>query len=278
MGTFSLFSSASEHNSIVNCLKSLGNGKLASGSSDKSLKFWNVANFGSSIYTIPNAHAEIINALELLNNGNLVSGSNDQTIKWWNPSTYQNVATVSTPGKIQCLKKLQYGNIAAGDDIGNIYIYNSGTYAKIIQFVASTSSIDALEALSNNLFASGGADQNVRVWNTSGTVLNKFNPFSQPINALAFLPNGTLAIAGNNLNLQVWCLVYGVGQMLISTLTVGSTYGSNVNALLVYGTGTLAASTDNGYVLLYRLTNFANYAQLNYLVKATITCLEQACN
>jgi WD40 repeat protein len=279
VSSLSFIKSASEHTSAVNALKSLGNGVLVSGSTDSFLKFWNVLSFGSSFKSFDASSGNYITALEALNNGNLVSGASNGKLKWWSTTTYALINTAQvTSGSIVCLKKMQDGNLAIGDSQGNIYIYNSVTYALIKAITASTSSIDALEALPNNLFASGGADQNVRVWNTSGTVLNKFNPFSQSINALAYLPNGMLAVAGNGLNLQVWCLVVGLTQSLIFTLSVSGTYASNVNAILVYETKTLAASTDKGYVLFYNLTaNYTNYAKLNNGDNQAITCLEQAC-
>ena len=54
---------------------------LATGSSDKSIKIWDL-NTSACLLTLM-GHADIIMALTVLENSNLVSGSYDHTIKVW---------------------------------------------------------------------------------------------------------------------------------------------------------------------------------------------------
>ena len=65
----------------------LRNGHLASGSSDTTIKIWNVEGDGQLVRPLT-GHTSYVYSLVLLRNGHLASGSHDNTIKIWPiPST-----------------------------------------------------------------------------------------------------------------------------------------------------------------------------------------------
>ena len=61
----------------------LENGMLASGSVDKTIKIWNLAQ-RKEVRTLK-GHTSAVASLKTLKNGNLVSYSCDDTVKIWNP-------------------------------------------------------------------------------------------------------------------------------------------------------------------------------------------------
>ena len=69
------------HTSDVNALAACAGGKLASGSTDKTIKIWDVAT-GQCERTLE-GHAGSVYALAACAGGKLASGSDDNTIKIW---------------------------------------------------------------------------------------------------------------------------------------------------------------------------------------------------
>jgi WD40 repeat protein len=62
----------------------LPDGRLASGSTDRSIKLWDPAS-GSCVATLE-GHSSYVLALAVLPDGRLASGSGDTTIKLWDPA------------------------------------------------------------------------------------------------------------------------------------------------------------------------------------------------
>jgi WD40 repeat protein len=69
------------HDGTVWALAALPNGQLASGSSDHSIKIWDVAT-GAEVRTLGDHEGAAV-ALALLPNGQLASGSSDHRIRMW---------------------------------------------------------------------------------------------------------------------------------------------------------------------------------------------------
>ena len=70
------------HNGDINALVVLPNGDLASGSSDDTIKIWNI-NSGTLKETLFSKDTGDVNALVVLQNGDLASGSTDNNIRIW---------------------------------------------------------------------------------------------------------------------------------------------------------------------------------------------------
>ena len=68
-----------EHTSTVNCLIELNDRKIASGSSDKNIKKWDLSK-NNSILTL-NEHTDNVNCLIELKDGKIPSDSCDKNIK-----------------------------------------------------------------------------------------------------------------------------------------------------------------------------------------------------
>ena len=66
---------------MINALVLLSDGSLASGSSDKSIRIWNVQS--GETMKILNGHNGAIFCLVALDNDSLASGSADKTIRIW---------------------------------------------------------------------------------------------------------------------------------------------------------------------------------------------------
>ena len=80
------------HTDAVRSLAFLGEGRLASGSNDKTIKIWNTET-GGCVRTLA-GHTGAVRSLASLGDGRLASGSYDKTIKIWNIETGDCVRTL----------------------------------------------------------------------------------------------------------------------------------------------------------------------------------------
>jgi len=135
-------------------------GKFAlSGSSDKSLKLWNISS-GHEIW-IFYAHSDWNNAVAFSPDGKLgLSGNRDKTIKLWE---------VSSGREIRRLKG----------------------HAKSVNAVAFSPD--------GKLALSGSSDQTLKLWEiSSGREIRTFFGHAKSVNAVAFSPDGKFALSGSD--------------------------------------------------------------------------------
>jgi WD40 repeat protein len=69
----------------VNALAVLGDGRLASGSDDKTIRLWDPAT--GACERVFEGHQGWVRALTVLGDGRLASGSRDNTIRLWDPAS-----------------------------------------------------------------------------------------------------------------------------------------------------------------------------------------------
>ena len=92
----------------------MGNNKLASGSSDKTLKIWEIES-GECLKTLLGHTAEVY-ALQYFGNNQLASGSLDTTIKIWDLETGA------------CLKTLEHGDTS---DVYSILVLSNNNNSQL---------------------------------------------------------------------------------------------------------------------------------------------------
>jgi WD40 repeat protein len=250
-------------------LLTLRDGRISSGSSDKSIKFWHTHHPGSSsssrlylIHTLSNAHTMIINDLvELADNNQLASASNDKSIKIWDLEGYKERYAISNAhnGHVLCLKYLPNGLLAsAGDDltIRLWHLTSSDGYSLVNSLTAHTGQINALESLDYETLLSGSQDQTIRAWNvTTGQLLQTFNPFSEAIYCLKLVSNGLVAVGGKLGSVQYWQIKSNSEAVLSKNETLNGTLDRiiSMNVLLTddaVNTWLLAGGSNKGRIYL----------------------------
>jgi WD40 repeat protein len=216
-----LVNSFEAHANIINRIKQLPNGYVASVSSDWKAKVWDTTvNTNWILIQTYTGHANKVWDLEYINEDMIVTGSQDQKIKIWAICSGTTIMTIN-PGTIVCnLKMLSNGYyLAAGLNSKNINIYNinDGSLISILKGHTGATYDFVLLDKSDELFASSSGDLTVRIWNLT-TYSNKFNltGHTSQVVGLKQITTDILASGSWDTRIKLWNFTDGT---LIGTLT-----------------------------------------------------------
>ncbi|BAY62783.1 serine/threonine protein kinase with WD-40 repeats [Calothrix brevissima NIES-22] len=186
---------------------------LASGSRDKTIKFWNLAT-GKEIDTLE-GHSHYVNSLAFSPNGKiLASSSHDKTIKLWDVgvareiytlqghSRYVNSVTFSPDGKI----------LASGSHDKTIKLWDMTTGRLIHTIQAHSRRVTSVVfSPDGKIIASGSHDKTIKLWDiTTGWLIRTIQEHSHYVNSVAFSPDGkTLASGSHDKTIKLWDITTG---------------------------------------------------------------------
>ena len=156
------------HTNNVTALAASRDGKfLATGSSDKTIRLWDLSGATARLARVFQGHSEEVSSLAFSPDGQtLASGSNDQSVRLW--------------------------RVSLSDEHQN--------YADHTAYVWT-----AAFSPDGKLFADAGADKVVYIRDAAGKVLHKLEGHTAPVTAVAFNADGTkLASVGGDQVVRVW--------------------------------------------------------------------------
>jgi pSer/pThr/pTyr-binding forkhead associated (FHA) protein len=180
---------------------------LASASSDKTIKLWNL-NTGEELRTIA-GHKQSISAIAFSPDGQaLASGGADKTIKLWN-LTGEELTTLS--GHSRGITAIRFAldgkTLASGSEDKTVKLWELASGESTQTFSGHKMVVTAVAFSSDGRrLASGGADRLVHLWQINAT-----EPTLLPLKAsactLLFNPDDTvLAIACDDKTIKLWSL------------------------------------------------------------------------
>ena len=190
-----------------------GNMTLASGSSDNSIKLWNLAT-GQEIRTLK-GHSDWVRSVSISSDGStLASGSDDNTIKLWNLATGQQICTLK--GHFYQVHSVAISadgqTLASGSRDNSIKLYNLATKQEIRTLQGHFDSVYSVAISPNGqTLASGSADNTIKLWNlATGQEIRTLEGHSDSVYYVAISPDGrTLASGSADNTIKLWNLATG---------------------------------------------------------------------
>jgi WD40 repeat protein len=206
---FSLAATLTGHaHSIYTVAYSLDGKTLASGSSDRTIKIWDLAT-RQDFYTL-NGHTDSVYSVAYSPVGpNLASGSADRTIKIWNVTTGVEIRTLK--GHTDSVNSVAYSpdgqNLASGSWDKSIKIWDVTTGQEIYTLKGHSDAVDTLAySPDGKTLVTGSWDKTIKIWDLSkGREIRTLTGHTQAIDALAYSPDGkTLASGSGDKTIKVW--------------------------------------------------------------------------
>ena len=222
------------HSAAVTALAMLGDGRLASGSDDNSIRLWDPAT--GTCERVFEGHQGWVRALAVLGDGRLASGSFDDTIRLWDAATGNCERVIEGhQGPVMALAVLGDGRLASGSIDRTIRLWDPASGACERIFEGHQGWVMALAVLGDGRLASGSDDNSIRLWDpTSGACERVFEGHQGWVNALAVLGDGRLASGSDDNSIRLWDLTSGACERVFEG------HQGVVRALAVLGDGRLA--------------------------------------
>ena len=194
--------------------------RLASGSWDQTVKFWDVPT-GRELNTVGSKIKEV-QALAVSRDGRWLAAENsNDTVTLWDASTGKQIRMLPSDKPLGAFGKNWIYSIAfspdghwlaSGVDDRTVRVWDTTTGRAVRDLTALRRSvIYAAFSPDGRSLASGEDDKSIRIWDVStGKELQKLSGHKKPIYAVAFSPNGRLlASAGAEKTIRVWDIAAG---------------------------------------------------------------------
>jgi WD40 repeat protein len=188
----------------VMALAVLGDGRLASGSRDTTIRLWDPAS--GACERVFEGHQGGVRALAVLGDGRLASGSWDNTIRLWDPASGACERVFEGhQGGVWALSVLGDGRLASGSVDNTIRLWDPASGACERVFEGHQAEVWALAVLCDGLLASGSRDNTIRLWDpASGACERVFEGHQGGVMALAVLGDGRLASGSSDNTIRLW--------------------------------------------------------------------------
>lgn len=188
------------HAQSVGCLAVSPDGDiLASGSSDRTVKLWEL-DTGTEIRTLTGHFGEV-EAITISPDGDiLASGSDDTTVRLWELKTGRELCRLDHPHKVRSLTFSPDGRIlASGLDSGIIKLWELKTGKEPRTLKSHSGGVRCLTFSPNGqILASGSTDRTVKLWHVpQGTRALTLHDHLHAVNSIAFSPDGQTLFRGS---------------------------------------------------------------------------------
>ncbi|XP_072027090.1 uncharacterized protein [Amphiura filiformis] len=200
------------HTQGISCVQ-FDDTRIVSGSSDKSIKVWNIrTNSPWSVQTLV-GHSGTVRCLHLEGN-RLVSGSTDRTIKVWDLSMQNSWSSIACKvtmtghqDTVRCLQ-VDYEKVVSGSYDRTLKVWDIRTGRCKLTLRGHTGAVLCLQFDSSKI-VSGSVDKTIKLWSLdSGTCLSTLTGHQDAVTCLQFDANKIISGSLDS-NLKFWDLHTG---------------------------------------------------------------------
>jgi len=181
---------------------------MASGSFDKTVKLWSVAD--GTLLGVLSGHTAEVKSVAFSPDGSLLASAGyDRTVKLWRVTDGALVATLT--GHDDAVRSVAFSPdgslVASGSQDRNVNVWRvaDGSLARSLGGNANWVMSVAFSPDGSSI-VSGGADRSVTQWRVSdGKIVRRFTGHSDWVMSVAFSPNGKqITSAGLDLSVKIW--------------------------------------------------------------------------
>jgi WD40 repeat protein len=242
------------HGGPVYALCPLEDGRLALGSSDGTIRLWDVA---AGVETARlEGHVGLVRALCRLENGRLASGSSDGTIRIWDVAAAGETAHLKGAGWVYALCRLEDERLASGSSDATIRLWDLAAAAETARLAAHGGAVYALCRLEDGRLTSGCDDGAIRLWDVAARAETALLGHARVVTALCLLEDGRLASGSSDGTIRLWELAAAAEIARLPG------YAGPVNALCRLKDGRLASGCGDGTIRLWDVAVGAATARL----------------
>ncbi|MEH2303969.1 protein kinase domain-containing protein [Nostoc sp.] len=244
------------HSDCVNSVAFSPDGQiLASASSDRTIKLWNVTT-GKLLQSLL-GHSNSVNSVAFSPDGQtLASASSDGTIKLWNVTTGKLLQSLL--GHSNSVNSVAFSpdgqTLASGGSYdGTIKLWNVTTGTLLQIFPGHFHWVNSVAfSPDGQTLANGSHDGTIKLWNvTRGTLLKTISGHSDSVNSVAFSPDGQTLASGGSYDgtIKLWNVTTG------TLLQILQGHSNLVNSVVFNPDGkTLASGSYDKTIKLWNVT------------------------
>ena len=233
--------------------------KIASGSSDSTIRLWDLAS-GKELSVLRGHESEVVSVAFSPDGKTLASGSDDKSIRIWDIASAKELSVLR--GHKSGVTSVAFGSdgtkLASGSYDKSIRLWDIAS-AKELSMLAGHESLVTSIAFSpaGRELASSGGDGTIRLWDIAAT-LELAVLKSGSVRSFAFSPDGSkIASAGDDWTIRLWDLSIG------RELSVLRGHKSWVTSVVFSPDGTMLASDSDDKTI--RLWDLASGKELSVL-------------
>jgi WD40 repeat protein len=235
----------SGHSDWVRTVAALDSKRTVSGSTDKTLRVWDVET-GESI-RVMEGHDEQVRALVALPNDRIASGSADRTVRVWDANSGKELEIlVGHTGWINALTVIGSGQVVSASADSKLRLWNVDTGQSVRIYKGHSQWVRSVATLDAGRFISGSADRNLRVWDArSGKTIRLLQGHSRSITAISVLDGGRVVTGSSDQTLRVWDVE--TGEMF---MVIGGRLG-RILSLAAFGGNRVVSGSDDKTLRLW---------------------------
>jgi len=255
------------HKFVVTAVCALPDGRLASGSYDKTIRIWDLT---EGVETACLKAQEKVNALCVLPDGRVAAGCDDG-ISLWDVTSGKETDHLKV-GAVADLSPLPDGRLAAAN-VSKIILLDINARVEPARLEGHSDVITSLCVLPDGRLASGSWDRTIRLWDIlAGKEIARLEGHTKPVSALCVLPDGRLVSGSSWSDSETWDDRIRVWDVATCTETMqlsGRLYF--FGALCPLADGRLASNSNDSTIVIWDLTAGSEYARLEGHTDSVLT-------